>query len=39
MAVGRFYDDIDTIINNMIEYLGVEDEDDYFDDLFAEERG
>ena len=28
MAVGRFYDDIDTIINNMIEYLGVEEEDD-----------
>ena len=37
MAVGRFYDDIDTIINNMIEYLGVEDEDDYFDDLFDDD--
>ena len=37
MAVGRFYDDIDTIINNMIEYLGVEDDDDYFDDLFDDD--
>ena len=36
MAVSKFYDEIDTIINNMIEYLGVEEEDDYFDDLFED---
>ena len=36
MAVGRFYDEIDTIINAMIEYLGVEEDDDYFDDLFED---
>lgn len=36
MAVGKFYDEIDVIINNMIEYLGVEREDDYFDDMFDE---
>lgn len=37
MAVGKYYDEIDPIINNMIEYLGVKEEDDYFDDLFDEE--
>ena len=28
MAVGKYYDEIDPIINNMIEYLGVKEEDD-----------
>ncbi len=37
MAVGKYYDEIDPIINNMIEYLGVKEEDDYFDDLFDED--
>ncbi|MBO4423221.1 MAG: hypothetical protein J5879_07265 [Clostridia bacterium] len=37
MAVAKFYDDIDIIINEMIEYLGVEEEDDYFDDLFDDD--
>ena len=36
MAVGRFYDEIDAIINSMVDYLGIEEEDDYFDDLFDE---
>ena len=38
MAVGKYYDEIDPIINNMIEYLGVKEEDDYFDDLFDEDN-
>ena len=39
MAVGKYYDEIDPIINNMIEYLGVkEEDDDYFDDLFDEDN-
>ena len=38
MAVGKFYDDIDSVINSMIEYLGVEEDEDYFDDLFDDDN-
>ena len=37
MAVGRFYDEIDAILDSMAEYLGLQDDDDYYDDIFGEE--
>ena len=37
MAVGKFYDEIDGILDSMAEYLGIQDDDDYYDDLFGEE--
>lgn len=38
MSVGRFYDEIDEIIDNMAEYLGVEEEDDFYDEFFEEDE-
>ncbi len=38
MAVGKFYDEIDGILDSMAEYLGIQDDDDYYDDLFGEEE-
>ena len=37
MAVGKFYDDIDVILKSMAEYLGIDEEEDSFDDLFGED--
>ena len=39
MAVGRFYDEIDGILDSMTEYLGIrdDDDDDYYDDIFGED--
>ena len=38
MAVGKFYDEIDGILDSMAEYLGIQEDDDYYDDLFGEEE-
>lgn len=38
MAIGKFYDEIDPILQSMIDYLGIdEDEEEYFDDLFDDD--
>lgn len=38
MAIGKFYDEIDPILQSMIEYLGIEEDDtDFFEDLFDED--
>ena len=38
MAVGKFYDEIDGILDSMAEYLGIQEDDDYYDDLFGEDE-